>query len=459
MLFGKDKRSRTERELRDARPRAPHDLLDALSAEAAPARRGRNGYRTAGARLAVLGIAVVALAAVGGIGFAASTAINATKVKVQKVAAGSARSVSVTQAVRNAARDQYDDGTVVTKTGPPQLTVAGGTDEPITGKVVKGTTNITLTATITPNESGTLSIQVLDSKGVPVKMNGALTTVDGEAVGENQAVVYRFVVKQPRKLAISISIPGSSVAAGDDLDIKLGYTDADASRKRTVITVPAEAPETLPKTTKTFRLTSGDLAAIAEQAADDGLYAVSFRVAVKGDTPITTIAWNGQTITGKAAGPFTFDADDDTLDSTAVVTVAGGTIGAGDFQIQKPVPPKVGSTVCKLTASVMRTSKKNKIFLKVTGTANCGIETVKLLANVAGREIRSRDSVTNGKYRFDQSFKIKPNQKNAEGTVRVTATVNGAQLSTGYITIPKAGGSASGEDDRSVVDTSPEDEG
>ena len=54
--------------------------------------------------------------------------------------------------------------------------------------------------------------------------------------------------------------------------------------------IPAEAPETLPKTTRTFRLTQDDLDAIEDVALEDGTYAVSFRVAVKGDSPEVTIA-------------------------------------------------------------------------------------------------------------------------------------------------------------------------
>lgn len=378
MLFGRDRESRTEQELRAARPRAPHDLLDALSGAADPA-RATGGVRRGIARLGVLGSAIVAVAALGGIGFAASSAIDSASVKVEKVAAGSAKSVSV----RNAASDEYGQGTIRTEDGPPELTVTGGTDEPVSGKSVKGTNAVTLTTSITPNESGTLSIQVIGADDKPVKINGALTTVAGEAVGEGLAVIHRYVVNTPRRLAISITIPASELTAGEELDIKLGYTDRDASRKRTVITIPAEAPDALPKLTRTFRLTQDDLTQIQEQAEDDGTYGVSFRVFVKGDNPTVTINWNGQTITGRNAGPFSFDIDEDRVDSTAVVTVTGGSIGVGDFKIVEAQPVIVDGKRCTITiTSAVRSGGK----VTVKGnTANCGEGKVSVRAKGKGK--------------------------------------------------------------------------
>lgn len=331
MPFDRREQSDLEQELRSARPRAPRRFISALAAAAGPARSGFRGRRP----LTVAIVGAASLAVMGGIGFAASSAIEGSQVAVKRVAADGAREI----AVRNAASAAYvDPGKVTTADGPPQLTVAQRTDAagkpiPVVAKAIANDSDVTLNTSLTVNESGTLSIQVLDANDEPVKIDCKRTTVQGGEVGTGEAKICRVVINTPTSLQISIKVPSRQLDSGEELTIRLGYTDKDAGAKRTVVDTPAKAPARLPTVTRTFRLSADDVADIRNALEETGRFAVTFRAFVTGESPSVRIDWAGRTTTtAKSIGPVRY-ARQAAVDRDAVVTVTGGEIGGGDFKV------------------------------------------------------------------------------------------------------------------------------
>lgn len=327
-----------EQELRAGRPRASQRFLAALAGSAGPVREGFRGRRP----LTVALVGVASLVVAGGIGFAASSAIESGQVSVKRVAADGAREI----AVRNAARAVYVDlGPVETKPGSPQVTVTqrkddSGEPEPIVAKTTKNDPDVTLTASMTVNESGTLSIQVLNKDGVAVPIDCSRTTVRGGEVGTGKAKICRTVVNTPGTITVSIKVPARTLEAGENLTIRLGYTDRDASPTRTVVDLPAAAPKVMPTVEQSFQLSAEDVED-ARAATRCGNIEVTFRAFVSPKDIDVTIIWPGQQKTnGRTVGPVRYDRSN-TVDRTALVRVIGGDIGAGEFYITvKRDPPR-----------------------------------------------------------------------------------------------------------------------
>jgi hypothetical protein len=341
MSAGDRDRFDLEGELRAARPRASRRFLAALAASAGPVRAGFRGRRP----LTVALVGVASLVVAGGIGFAASSAIESGQVSVKRVAADGAREI----AVRNAARAVYvDEGPVETKPGAPQVTVTQRKDEsgdpvPIVATTSKNDPDVTLTASMTVNESGTLSIQVLDADGIAVPIDCSRTILRGGEVGTGEAKICRTVVNTPGTITVSIKVPARTLEAGENLTIRLGFTDRDKSPTRTVVNVPAAAPKVMPTVERSFQLSAEELKD-ARDATRCGNTEVRFRAFVSPKDIDVTIIWPGQQKTnGRTVGPVSYDRDD-RVDRTALVRVIGGDIGAGEFSItvKKDPPLKKG---------------------------------------------------------------------------------------------------------------------
>lgn len=195
----------------------------------------------------------------------------------------------------------------VTQPGPPAIKV-GNPDADRPGAPVRvlpasqaletGRYDVVVSATVTVSESGTLSIAVRDRDGSSLILNGRATSVDGNLVGAAQARAYTYRIVRPRTVMLEVSIPARQVEAREKLQLVLGFTDQDASRKRSSVTVPVRAPASvaLPPITRVLVPTTRQVERIRQAIAVAGRAVVTVRAASPGATSVT-IRWGGLTST------------------------------------------------------------------------------------------------------------------------------------------------------------------
>ena len=317
-----------EGELGAARPRAPRRFIAALAASAGSARSGFRGRRP----LTVALVGAASLAVMGGIGFAASSAIESSQVAVKRVAADGAREI----AVRNAASAAYvDPGRVQTVADGPKVTA----EKYATTLVIKNDPDVTLRTSLTVNESGTLSVQVLRANGLPVNIDCKRSTVQsGSFPGTGEAKICRVVINTPTTLEIQIKVPSRQLNPGEELTIRLGYRDRDAHPTRKFATTRATVPR-LPTVTRDFALSPTNIDDIRTALADGSGVEVTFKAWVTNNRGLS-ITWGtapAETASTTVTRNYLREAD---VPRRVTVTVTGSEIGGGDFTITDIVEPE-----------------------------------------------------------------------------------------------------------------------